>query len=78
MEPSSRTSSARYNASFENVSRLTAWFYSYGKRVEAGNVYLVYPRRERNLQRLGIYNLGDLANANLPEMKSKFGVCFGE
>ncbi|MGO4695436.1 nucleotidyltransferase [Paenibacillus sp. 2TAB26] len=29
---------------------------------------------ERNLNRLGIYTIGDLANANLPKMKAKFGV----
>lgn len=29
---------------------------------------------ERNLNRLGIYTIGDLAKANLPKMKAKFGV----
>jgi DNA polymerase V len=31
-------------------------------------------RMERNLARLGIYTIGDLAKANLPMMKARFGV----
>lgn len=31
-------------------------------------------RMERNLARLGIYTIGDLAKANLPTMKARFGV----